>query len=228
MTAAIACKHALCGFACDTTLHCTNAVVVRVRPMFPAEVAKGATNVITVAEDCSSLQVTAARRWHRQQQHSKRRGETRSAATAVVAVQHAGSTGGCRAVESSTHTYAASDTAPGAATGKLCCTSSHPFSDFCVVLQVVVPGPGGATMQRDFSFHACLGPEVSQADVMDLCGIHQLLDAALAGYHVTIFAYGQTGGLLLLSCLAHTSILQHSLHSQCPCLSMNNTPGDLM
>ena len=62
-----------------------------------------------------------------------------------------------------------------------------------VVLQVVVPGPGGATMQRDFSFHACLGPDVSQADVMDLCGIHQLLDAALAGYHVTIFAYGQTG-----------------------------------
>jgi len=29
---------------------------------------------------------------------------------------------------------------------------------------------------------------------MQLCGIQQLLDAALAGYHVTIFAYGQTGG----------------------------------
>lgn len=63
----------------------------------------------------------------------------------------------------------------------------------CSSLQVVVPGPGGATMKRDFSFHACLGPDVSQAEVMDLCGIHQLLDAALAGYHVTIFAYGQTG-----------------------------------
>ena len=25
------------------------------------------------------------------------------------------------------------------------------------------------------------------------CGIPQLLDAALAGYHVTVFAYGQTG-----------------------------------
>lgn len=59
--------------------------------------------------------------------------------------------------------------------------------------QVVVPGPAGATMQKDFSFHACLGPETSQADVMALCGIQQLLDAALAGYHVTIFAYGQTG-----------------------------------
>jgi hypothetical protein len=72
-----------------------------------------------------------------------------------------------------------------------------------IELQVVVPGPGGATMQRDFSFHACLGPETSQADVMALCGINQLLDAALAGYHVTIFAYGQTGeamALDLLSC----------------------------
>lgn len=28
---------------------------------------------------------------------------------------------------------------------------------------------------------------------MQLCGIQQLLDAGLAGYHVTIFAYGQTG-----------------------------------
>eukprot|EP00983_Pelagomonas_calceolata_P049668 1141623-Pelagomonas_calceolata.AAC.4 len=25
---------------------------------------------------------------------------------------------------------------------------------------------------------------------MQLCGVHQLLDAALAGYNVTIFAYG--------------------------------------
>jgi hypothetical protein len=62
-----------------------------------------------------------------------------------------------------------------------------------MLLQVVVPGPAGATMQKRFSFHACLGPGTSQADVMALCGIQQLLDAALAGYHVTIFAYGQTG-----------------------------------
>ena len=64
--------------------------------------------------------------------------------------------------------------------------------DFSSV-KVVVPGPGGATMQREFNFHACLGPETSQTEVMQLCGIHQLLDAALAGYHVTILAYGQTG-----------------------------------
>ncbi|GIL79398.1 hypothetical protein Vretifemale_8687 [Volvox reticuliferus] len=48
-------------------------------------------------------------------------------------------------------------------------------------------------MQRDFAFHACLGPDVSQADVLHLCGVPQLLDAALAGYNVTVFAYGQTG-----------------------------------
>jgi hypothetical protein len=47
--------------------------------------------------------------------------------------------------------------------------------------QVVVPGPCGATMQRDFHFHACLGPGTSQEEVMQLCGIQQLLDAALAG-----------------------------------------------
>jgi hypothetical protein len=48
-------------------------------------------------------------------------------------------------------------------------------------------------MQREFSFHACLGPDVSQAEVMELVGLPQLLDAALSGYHVCIFAYGQTG-----------------------------------
>jgi hypothetical protein len=47
---------------------------------------------------------------------------------------------------------------------------------------------------REFAFHACLGPQTTQEEVMQLCGIQQLLDAALAGYHVTIFAYGQTGG----------------------------------
>jgi hypothetical protein len=48
-------------------------------------------------------------------------------------------------------------------------------------VKVVVPGPGGATMQRDFQFHACLGPDTCQQEVMQLCGIQQLLDAALAG-----------------------------------------------
>ncbi|KAG2428082.1 hypothetical protein HYH02_014473 [Chlamydomonas schloesseri] len=60
-------------------------------------------------------------------------------------------------------------------------------------VKVVVPGPAGTSMQKDFAFHACLGPEVSQSDVLHLCGVPQLLDAALSGYNVTVFAYGQTG-----------------------------------
>ena len=35
-----------------------------------------------------------------------------------------------------------------------------------------------------------------QADVLRACGVSQLLDAALAGYNVTVFAYGQTVGIL--------------------------------
>ena len=46
---------------------------------------------------------------------------------------------------------------------------------------------------RDFAFHACIGPEVSQGDVLHMCGIPSLLEAAMNGYNVTIFCYGQTG-----------------------------------
>lgn len=46
---------------------------------------------------------------------------------------------------------------------------------------------------RDFAFHACIGPDVSQADVLHMCGIPSLLEAAMNGYNVTIFCYGQTG-----------------------------------
>ena len=48
-------------------------------------------------------------------------------------------------------------------------------------------------MARSFAFHACLGPATRQADVLRVCGLTQLLDAALAGFHVTIMTYGQTG-----------------------------------
>jgi hypothetical protein len=52
-------------------------------------------------------------------------------------------------------------------------------------------GKGGNPLQRSMAFHGCLGPSCRQADVMKACGVTQLLDAALAGYNVTIFAYGQ-------------------------------------
>jgi hypothetical protein len=47
--------------------------------------------------------------------------------------------------------------------------------------------------KRSFNFHACLGPEAGQEEVMSLCAIPQLLDAAVDGYNVTLMAYGQTG-----------------------------------
>ena len=76
-------------------------------------------------------------------------------------------------------------------------------------LKVVVGGPAGATMQREFLFDACLGPEVGQEEVLRLCGINQLLDAALSGYNVTVFAHGQTG--------EYTYYLSLRLHCQlCP------------
>jgi hypothetical protein len=49
---------------------------------------------------------------------------------------------------------------------------------------------------RRFAFHGCLGPATKQADVLRACGITQLLDAALAGFHVTIMTYGQVASCL--------------------------------
>lgn len=56
-----------------------------------------------------------------------------------------------------------------------------------------MPGPKAVQTVRPFSFHGVLGEDGSQADVLRACGITSLLDAAMAGFHVTIFAYGQTG-----------------------------------
>lgn len=50
-------------------------------------------------------------------------------------------------------------------------------------LQLVLPGTrGGAAVTRPFTFHACLGPESHQQDVMRLCGIPQLLDAGTGSF----------------------------------------------
>eukprot|EP00951_Prasinocladus_malaysianus_P019504 scaffold157653_cov16-Prasinocladus_malaysianus.AAC.1 len=47
--------------------------------------------------------------------------------------------------------------------------------------QVVSEGPRGASMKKSFRFHACLGPENRQPDVMTMCNVPALLDAAMAG-----------------------------------------------
>eukprot|EP00201_Polytomella_parva_P021985 CAMPEP_0175047166 /NCGR_PEP_ID=MMETSP0052_2-20121109/5438_1 /TAXON_ID=51329 ORGANISM="Polytomella parva, Strain SAG 63-3" /NCGR_SAMPLE_ID=MMETSP0052_2 /ASSEMBLY_ACC=CAM_ASM_000194 /LENGTH=280 /DNA_ID=CAMNT_0016310999 /DNA_START=94 /DNA_END=933 /DNA_ORIENTATION=+ len=53
----------------------------------------------------------------------------------------------------------------------------------------------GATKNgaRSYEFDACLSGNVSQEDLWDVCGLQELVEAALDGYCVTIFAYGQTG-----------------------------------
>lgn len=60
-------------------------------------------------------------------------------------------------------------------------------------MKVIAPGAKGSVMTRNFTFHGCLAPNSKQSDVLKICGITQLLNAAMAGYHATIFAYGQTG-----------------------------------
>jgi len=52
-------------------------------------------------------------------------------------------------------------------------------------------GPNSAVLQpttKTFQFHSCIGPESGQDDVIRLCGITQLLDAALDGYNATVLA----------------------------------------
>eukprot|EP00232_Nephroselmis_pyriformis_P019793 CAMPEP_0182887266 /NCGR_PEP_ID=MMETSP0034_2-20130328/20720_1 /TAXON_ID=156128 /ORGANISM="Nephroselmis pyriformis, Strain CCMP717" /LENGTH=441 /DNA_ID=CAMNT_0025020625 /DNA_START=24 /DNA_END=1345 /DNA_ORIENTATION=+ len=46
---------------------------------------------------------------------------------------------------------------------------------------------------RAFEFDACLGPESTQEEVYAACHLNSLVDAALDGYSVTVFAFGQTG-----------------------------------
>jgi kinesin family member 12 len=52
---------------------------------------------------------------------------------------------------------------------------------------------GAQGKTQTLHFHCCMGPAATQADVLKGCGATQLMDAAMAGYHATIFAYGQTG-----------------------------------
>lgn len=46
---------------------------------------------------------------------------------------------------------------------------------------------------KDFRFNQVLGPSRTQEEVFYRTGIDQLIEKVIDGYHVTIFAYGQTG-----------------------------------
>ncbi|XP_036379651.1 kinesin-like protein KIF12 [Megalops cyprinoides] len=50
-----------------------------------------------------------------------------------------------------------------------------------------------AGKERAFSFDVILGPETSQEDVFEDCGVKRLVDMAIQGYSCTVFAFGQTG-----------------------------------
>ncbi|KAG2446251.1 hypothetical protein HXX76_000843 [Chlamydomonas incerta] len=69
-------------------------------------------------------------------------------------------------------------------------------------LQVLLPDrlAGGAVLPgatrsgaRSYEFDACLPGQTTQEELYDICGLSELVDAALDGYCVTVFAFGQTG-----------------------------------
>jgi len=77
---------------------------------------------------------------------------------------------------------------------------------------------GGAPAARAFAFHGCLGPGVKQAEVLRACGITQLLDAALAGYNVTVMTYGQTGSGKTFTMSGREDILEmDDYNGRCRC-----------
>ncbi|GBG30459.1 Kinesin-like protein KIF12 [Hondaea fermentalgiana] len=52
---------------------------------------------------------------------------------------------------------------------------------------------GASRTQKKFRFNAVMGPECSQTQFFETCGVKALLESALDGYAATVFAYGQTG-----------------------------------
>jgi len=60
-------------------------------------------------------------------------------------------------------------------------------------VKVCTEGPNGTISEKPFRFNAAIGPECSQEDFFNVCGVKTLLDSALNGYAATVFAYGQTG-----------------------------------
>ncbi|KAF8064573.1 DA1 [Scenedesmus sp. PABB004] len=46
---------------------------------------------------------------------------------------------------------------------------------------------------RAFAFDACMPGSTTQAEMFDICGMPELVDAAVDGHTVTVFAFGQTG-----------------------------------
>lgn len=64
-------------------------------------------------------------------------------------------------------------------------------------------------------------PQTTQSEVLQLCGVQQLLDAALAGYNVTIFAYG--GWWVFVCCIQSDGHFEHFNKPIC-CIQSDGCP----
>ena len=183
-------------------------MAVRLRPLSAREVAQGETEAVTVShEDPHSLEVRAVHsRMLRQQPFafSARSPFEVAVHKSGLPVQVAWDNIAClikalalnssvSRILSHSHRY---NVARCEHQGRIKGLGNGPDTPLklLVHVQVLLPGPKGTPpAMRSFAFHACLGPATKQADVLRVCGLTQLLDAALAGFHVTIMTYGQTG-----------------------------------
>jgi hypothetical protein len=66
------------------------------------------------------------------------------------------------------------------------------------VITVSNPKADADDPPKNFTFDAVFGAEVTQRHIYEVCAA-DLIESCLAGYNGTIFAYGQTVGLLLSS-----------------------------
>eukprot|EP00050_Salpingoeca_kvevrii_P012961 m.25973 g.25973 ORF g.25973 m.25973 type:complete len:775 (+) comp4517_c0_seq1:364-2688(+) len=58
---------------------------------------------------------------------------------------------------------------------------------------VAVSAPSSSHPSKTYTFNSVMGPDVSQEEVFNTCGVKHLVDSALEGYACTAFAFGQTG-----------------------------------
>lgn len=112
------------------------------------------------------------------------------------------------------------------ARGEAAVVSVHP--DDCHKVHMTLPGQNGLQTARSFGFHACLGPDATQEDVIKMCGIPQLLDAALDGYNATILAVRPcVGGMPSLAANKYPPQFMRSPPSLFPAVWSNRQRQDL-
>jgi hypothetical protein len=70
---------------------------------------------------------------------------------------------------------------------------AHEFKNDFRVLEAVVGQHGDRETVRRFTFDRVAPPEVGQAQLFEMSGVKELMDAALTGLNASVFAYGQTG-----------------------------------